>query len=123
VAKERGTYHLRGQVSGSTGVGTVGLDDLRDLPAVLRVWSPDPREPTLAGVLGLSKAATWAGVHAGQLPARRVGHRWLVPTPALLRWLGAEVDTGNGHGQMAGADGERAAPLVGRGAAHAPAGE
>lgn len=76
----------------------VGVDDLHELPAVLRVWSPDPQEPTLAVVLGLSKAAAWAGVHAGELPAQRVGHRWLVPTPALLRWLGAEVGVGNGDG-------------------------
>lgn len=83
---------------------TLGLDDLRDLPVVLRVWSPDPREPTLAAVLGLSKAAVWAGVHAGQLPARRVGHRWLVPTPALLRWLGAEADVENGQNRADGGD-------------------
>jgi hypothetical protein len=82
---------------------SVGFEDLRALPAVLRVWSPDPQEPTLASVLGLSKAATWAGVHAGQLPARRVGHRWLVPTPALLRWLGAQAGDAD---QPASSDGE-----------------
>jgi excisionase family DNA binding protein len=79
---------------------SVSLDDLHSLPAVLRVWSPDPHEPTLAVVLGLSKAATWAAVHAGQLPARRVGHRWLVPTPELLRWLGAKPDVEGAHGLL-----------------------
>lgn len=79
---------------------SVSLDDLHSLPAVLRVWSPDPHEPTLAVVLGLSKAATWAAVHAGQLPAKRVGHRWLVPTPELLRWLGAKPVIEDAHGLL-----------------------
>lgn len=104
-------------------MNTLALDDLRDLPVVLRVWSPDPREPTLAAVLGLSKTAAWAGVHAGQLPARRVGHRWLVPTPALLRWLGAEADVENGQNQADGGDDGSSEASAVRVATAAPGGE
>ncbi len=100
----------------------VGVDDLRELPAVLRVWSPDPQEPTLAVVLGLSKAAVWAGIHAGELPAQRVGHRWLVPTPALLRWLGVEVDLRNGDGVLGPGGSEPKETSAGRVDAGGPGG-
>lgn len=40
-----------------------------------------------AVVLKLSRAATYAALRRGQIPARRVGRRWLIPRHALHTWL------------------------------------
>jgi excisionase family DNA binding protein len=92
-----------------------GLDALRG-HATIPVWRrPGDPAPSLASVLGLSKGAVWAGVHAGQLPARRVGRRWLVPVPALLAWLGAtEPRAGpNGDGPQGGGPSDVSAEATG----------
>ena len=34
-------------------------------------------------ILGLSRASAYAAVNAGEIPALRIGHRWLVPRQAL----------------------------------------
>ncbi len=49
---------------------------------VLEVW------PETGRILGLSRASTYAGVASGDIPAIRVGRRWLVPTAALRKLLG-----------------------------------
>ncbi|PPK94221.1 excisionase family DNA binding protein [Kineococcus xinjiangensis] len=57
----------------------------------------------VCGVLGLSRATVYALLRAGELPARRVGSRWIIarhrfdtwlneaPEPASLRSTGTEV--------------------------------
>ena len=38
-------------------------------------------------ILGLSKCSAYAAVNSGELPAIRIGHRWIVPRHALERIL------------------------------------
>mgnify|MGYP005849758673 CR=1 FL=1 len=40
-------------------------------------------------LLGISRAAMYAAVTAGEMPAVRVGRRWLVPVRALLARINA----------------------------------
>jgi excisionase family DNA binding protein len=47
-----------------------------------------------AELLRLSRGATYEGVRSGDIPAVRVGRRWLVPRARLLELLGAT----NGEG-------------------------
>ena len=54
--------------------------------ATLPLW-PDTGE-----VLGMSRPATYAAAKRGDFPTIRVGSRILVPTGALLRWLGYDPD-------------------------------
>lgn len=42
-----------------------------------------------AELLGLGRSAAYEAVRRGDLPARRLGRRILIPVPALLAWLGA----------------------------------
>jgi excisionase family DNA binding protein len=57
---------------------------------------PDPaREPTVsverAGqLLGISRGSAYEGVRSGEIPAIRLGHRWVVPTASLRRLLGVD---------------------------------
>lgn len=61
------------------------LNDVRGR-ATLPLW------PDTAELLGLSKDSVYRA--AVDLPfVRRVGHRWIVAVPALLRWLGEEPST------------------------------
>ena len=46
-----------------------------------------------ASVLGLGRTATYEAVRRGQLPSRRLGHRIIIPVPALLEWLGTDRST------------------------------
>jgi excisionase family DNA binding protein len=48
--------------------------------------------PETASLLGVSQRTAYGAVGAGELPALRLGRRLLVPVPALIRWLGAEID-------------------------------
>ncbi len=50
-----------------------------------------PVWPDVGQALGLSKDSTYRAVHRGDIPSLRVGRRLLVPVPALLRLLGADV--------------------------------
>ena len=43
----------------------------------------------VAELLGLGRSAAYEAVRRGDLPARRLGRRILIPVPALLAWLGA----------------------------------
>jgi excisionase family DNA binding protein len=40
-----------------------------------------------ASLLGLGRTATYEAARRGQIPARRLGRRVVVPVPALLEWL------------------------------------
>jgi|COG998Drversion2_1049125.scaffolds.fasta_scaffold67497_2 excisionase family DNA binding protein len=41
----------------------------------------------VADLLRLGRTTTYEAVRRGEIPARRLGHRILVPVPALLEWL------------------------------------
>ncbi|GAA4686539.1 helix-turn-helix domain-containing protein [Frondihabitans cladoniiphilus] len=56
------------------------LDDLRQR-ATISLW------PEAAGLLGLSKNSAYAAAKAGQIPTLRLGQRYIVPAPALLKML------------------------------------
>ena len=47
----------------------------------------------VANALGLSLRHTYEMARTGQLPARRLGHRWIIPRAALERLL-EEVQNG-----------------------------
>jgi excisionase family DNA binding protein len=57
---------------------------------------PDPRtEPTVSveragACLGISRASAYDAVRRGEIPAIRLGRRWVVPTAHLRRLLGLE---------------------------------
>jgi excisionase family DNA binding protein len=57
---------------------------------------PNPQtEPTVsverAGqLLGISRGSAYARVRSGEIPALRLGNRWVVPTASLLRLLGVD---------------------------------
>ena len=51
-----------------------------------------------AKILGIGRSAAYEGVKSGQIPAIRVGGRWLVPLAALDRML-AEAGKGEGEGK------------------------
>ena len=38
--------------------------------------------------LGLGRSATYDAIRRGQIPARRIGRRILIPRAELERWLG-----------------------------------
>ncbi len=40
-----------------------------------------------AGLLGIGRSVAYEAARRGELPARRVGRRVLIPVPALLVWL------------------------------------
>lgn len=63
------------------------LAEIRDL-ATLPIHSEE--QPSLAGVLGVSRAFAYTLAARGEVPTIRLGRRLLVPVPALLRMLGAE---------------------------------
>lgn len=62
---------------------------------------PDPaHEPVLrveeAGAfLGLGRSSAYSAVARGDLPAIRIGRRWVVPTAALRRLLGLDGEVLN----------------------------
>ena len=63
-------------------IAAIALDDL-DHRITLTI------EET-ASILGLGRTATYEAARRGQIPARRLGRRVIVPVPALLEWLGVE---------------------------------
>jgi len=53
--------------------------------------SPFMRISDVAGILGLSLSRTYAMLARGELPATRVGGRWVVPRAAWEAWLAAKA--------------------------------
>lgn len=55
---------------------------------------PDPEEqPFISAAEGLaltpiSRGAFYEGLRRGEIPSRRVGKRFLIPTAEFLRWAG-----------------------------------
>jgi excisionase family DNA binding protein len=84
-------------------VGDVTLPaGLRHTPAPAAHSSPTPAEPVaqlavitravytvaeVAELLSLSLGSTYAMVRAGQIPARKLGGRWVVPKRRFHAWL------------------------------------
>jgi excisionase family DNA binding protein len=52
---------------------------------------PFLRVSDIAGILGLSLSRTYAMLARGDLPATRVGGRWVVPRAAWEAWLSAKA--------------------------------
>ena len=64
-------------------IAAIALDDL-DHRITLTI------EET-ASLLGLGRTATYEAARRGQIPARRLGRRVVVPVPALLEWLRSDA--------------------------------
>jgi len=64
------------------------LDALRE-EVTVPLWSPD--RPCYAGAVGCGRWTAYEDARTGRVPTIKVGRRVLVPTPALLRMLGAEA--------------------------------
>jgi excisionase family DNA binding protein len=47
-----------------------------------------------AALLGIAVSSAYRAARRGELPARRIGRRWVVPGTALARWLAATADGG-----------------------------
>ncbi len=44
----------------------------------------------VAGLLGLSLGGTYQAIRAGEIPAKRIGGRWIVPVHRFHAWLEAQ---------------------------------
>ena len=60
----------------------VTISQLRETPTVT--------VGVAAAALGITRSAAYAAAGRGQIPTIRLGRRLVVPTPLLLRMLGAE---------------------------------
>jgi excisionase family DNA binding protein len=47
-------------------------------------------------LVGISLGSARKAVRAGQIPALRLGARWLIPVPRLLQLLGVDAETQEG---------------------------
>lgn len=61
-----------------------GLVSMNDLPQSV-VYTPEQ----VAGMLGLARARIYKLLAAGQIPAKRLGRRWIIPRAAFDAWLNA----------------------------------
>ena len=50
----------------------------------------------VAELLGMARCIAYARVRDGSIPARRVGHRWVISKAAFHAWLDG-ADTGRSH--------------------------
>jgi excisionase family DNA binding protein len=48
--------------------------------------------PEIAALLGISRATVYAMLRAGEIPARRVGSRWIIACRRFNIWLDGEAD-------------------------------
>jgi excisionase family DNA binding protein len=64
-------------------IAAIALDDL-DHRITLTI------EET-ASLLGLGRTATYEAARRGEIPARRLGRRVVVPVPALIEWLSTDA--------------------------------
>ena len=68
------------------------------IPGALKALPTPDQQPTLnvwpetGQILGLSRGAAYQAVERGEIPVIRVGRRLLVPTAALRRMLGLDVE-------------------------------
>ena len=72
-------------------------DDLRE-----RLWTTLRNQPTAtveqtAVLLGIGRRQAYEACRKGQIPALRLGGRWVVSVPRLLALLGADDQDGDGQ--------------------------
>lgn len=67
---------------------TCSIAELQNGPPTIPVWHQT--KASAASALGCSRATAYAMARRGDLPTIRLGHRVVVPVPALLRMLGAD---------------------------------
>lgn len=48
--------------------------------------------PEIAALLGISRATAYAMLRAGEIPARRIGSRWIIACRRFNAWLDGEAD-------------------------------
>ena len=48
--------------------------------------------PEVATLLGISRATTYVLLKSGEIPARRVGSRWIIARCRFNAWLDGEAD-------------------------------
>ena len=48
--------------------------------------------PEIAALLGISRATAYAMLRAGEIPARRIGSRWIIACRRFNAWLDGESD-------------------------------
>ena len=46
----------------------------------------------LAIILGISVRSVYRALDRGEIPARRVGDRWLISKPRIVQWLNGDND-------------------------------
>lgn len=63
-----------------------------------------------AEMVGVGRTSAYEAARRGEIPARRVGHRFVVPIPLLLRWLG-ETDPDEGSRLEIEVTGSNVTPL------------
>lgn len=51
--------------------------------------------PEAARRLGLSAQSAYAAAACGEIPARKIGRRWIVPVAEFDRWLGGSATERN----------------------------
>jgi excisionase family DNA binding protein len=64
--------------------------ELLDLPATLTVEEA-------ARLLRIGRNQAYQAVASGELPAKRIGRRWVIPTVRLLRLLGVDAHEDMNH--------------------------
>jgi hypothetical protein len=69
------------ELTGRNVVEVVG--DLVGLPRGKALLDPEE----LGALLGWGRTKVYEELRAGTVPARKVGGRYVIPTPALLLWL------------------------------------
>ncbi|MEH1013701.1 helix-turn-helix domain-containing protein [Micromonospora sp. CPCC 206060] len=67
----------------NTTTGTEGIPTGRPAPVARAVYTV----AETAEILSLSLGSTYALVRSGEIPAKKVGGRWLVPKGRLHQWL------------------------------------
>lgn len=48
--------------------------------------------PEIAALLGISRATAYAMLRAGEIPARRIGSRWIIACRRFNAWLDGEAE-------------------------------
>lgn len=55
-----------------------------------------------AELLGVGRTSAYEGVRSGEIPAIRVGRRWLVPRAAFMKFLEGQHGENGGEGDKVG---------------------
>jgi excisionase family DNA binding protein len=63
-----------------------------------------------AELLRIGRSATYSAIARGEIPSVRVGHRILIPRPALERWLAGGNDSNGDTGAAQEVDGGAGLP-------------